>query len=149
MSVPEPVREPQPRVSPWLAICPPGTLELDARKIDLRRAQAEIEQLTPELPVVLIDQRPFSRRKLRRLALRLGVEVEREFIVLPTLGHPIVVIDDTGAAVRHFWTGIATVPPGLALTALPASALLDLARRLPWSWTGAATPSRVLVGRRP
>ena len=149
MSVPEPALEPQPRLSPWLAICPLGTLELDARTLDLRKADAEIDQLTPELPVVLIDQRPFSRRKLRRLARRLGVEVEREFIVLPTLGNPIVLIDDTQAAVRQFWTTIATVPPGLAITAVPASALLDLARRLPWSWTGAATPSRVLLGRRP
>lgn len=148
MSLPEPAREPHPRLSPWLALCPLGTLELDARTLDLRKADAEIDQLTPELPVVLIDQRPFSRRRLRRLARRLGVEVEREFIVLPTLGNPIAVIDDTEAAVRHFWTAIATVPPGLAITALPASALLEVARRLPWSWTGAAAPGRALVGRR-
>jgi hypothetical protein len=135
--------------SPWMTLCPLGTLEIDARTIDDERIDYVSDQLKPELPVVLIDQRPFSRRRLRRLARELSIEIEREFVVLPTLGRPIVLIDDTEPAVRHFWTTIATVPPGLAASAVPASALLSLARRLPWSWTGAAAPGRALVGRRP
>jgi hypothetical protein len=143
MSFPEPAdRFPLTR-PPWMTLCPLGTLEVDARAID-----DIVDELKPDLPVVLIDQRPFSRRRLRRLALRLSIEIEREFIVLPALHRPIVLVDDTEPAVRHFWTSIATIPPGLAFSALPASALLDLARRLPWSWTGAAAPGRVLVGRR-
>jgi hypothetical protein len=67
--------------------------------------------------------------------------------VLPTLVRPMVVIDDTEPAVRHFWSSIATVPPGLVLTAVPASALLGVARHLPWRWTGAAAPGRVVIGR--
>jgi hypothetical protein len=130
-------------MSPWMTLCPLGTLEIDTRTTD-----DVADQLKPDLPVVLIDQRPFSRRRLRRLARELSIEIEREFIVLPTLGRPIVAIDDTASAVRHFWTTIATVPPGLAISAVPASALLSLARRLPWSWTGAAAPGRALVGRR-
>jgi hypothetical protein len=135
MSIPAP---------PWLTLCPFGTLELDSRSIDVGTA----DQLDPHWPVVLIDQRPFSRRRLRRLARTLSIEVEREFIVLPTLRRPLLLIDDTEAAVRHFWSAIATVPPGLALTALPATALLALARFLPWSWTGGIAPGRALVGRR-
>jgi hypothetical protein len=135
--------------SPWMTLCPLGTLEIDARTVDDERIDYVSDQLKPELPVVLIDQRPFSRRRLRRLARELSIEIEREFVVLPTLGRPIVLIDDTEPAVRHFWTTIATVPPGLAASAVPASALLSLARRLPWSWTGAAAPGRALVGRRP
>jgi hypothetical protein len=127
-----------------MMLCPLGTLEIDTRTND-----DIADQLKPDLPVVLIDQRPFSRRRLRRLARELSIEIEREFIVLPTIGRPIVAIDDTEAAIRHFWTAIATVPPGLAISAVPASALLSLARRLPWSWTGAAAPGRALVGRRP
>ena len=144
MSFPEPTGLPRPASSPWLTLCPLGTLEIDARTIDADTA----DQLKPDLPVVLIDQRPFSRRRLQRLARELAIEVEREFIVLPTLRHPLVLVDDTESAVRHFWTAIATVPPGLAITALPASALLGLARILPWSWTGAAAPARALVGTR-
>jgi hypothetical protein len=144
MSFAEPAGPSRLATSPWMTLCPLGTLEIDTRTTD-----DIADQLKPDLPVVLIDQRPFSRRRLRRLARELSIEIEREFIVLPTLGRPIVAIDDTAPAVRHFWTTIATVPPGLAISAVPASALLSLARRLPWSWTGAAAPGRALVGRRP
>jgi hypothetical protein len=128
--------------SPWLLLCPPGTIEIDLRS-------AEHETNLPDVigPVVLKDQRPFSRRRLRLAAARLGLVVEREFVVLPTLVRPMVVIDDTEPAVRHFWSSIATVPPGLVLTAVPASALLGVARHLPWRWTGAAAPGRVVIGR--
>ncbi|MDX6259898.1 MAG: hypothetical protein QOH84_1586 [Kribbellaceae bacterium] len=144
MSFAEPAGQSRIAISPWMALCPLGTLEIDTRTVGADLA----DELKPDLPVVLIDQRPFSRRRLRRLALQLSIEIEREFIVLPALGRPIVLIDDTEPAVRHFWTRIATVPPGLAFSAGPASALLSMARRLPWSWTGAAAPGRALVGRR-
>ncbi|WP_112238785.1 hypothetical protein [Kribbella monticola] len=130
--------------SPWMTLCPLGTVEIDVRSGDVVLAALE-----PDRPVVLVDQRPFSRRRLRRLARRLALEIEHEFIVLPTLRRPIVLVDDTEPSVRHFWTTIATVPPGLAFSVLPASALIGLARRLPWSWTGAAAPGRALLGRRP
>ena len=129
-------------ISPWLQLCPPGTVE-----IDLRTGPVRAHQLSADGPVVLVDQRPGSRRRLRRTARKLGVTLEREFVVLPTLGRPMVVVDDVEEAVRHFWTAVATVPPGLAF-AVPASALLALARRTPWRWTGALAPARVVVGRR-
>lgn len=144
MSFAEPAGQSRLAMSPWMVLCPLGTLEVDTRTIE----EGIADELKPDLPVVLIDQRPFSRRRLRRLALELSIEIEREYIVLPTLRRPIVLIDDTEPAVRHFWTTIATIPPGLAFSAVPASALLSMARRLPWSWTGAAAPGRVLVGRR-
>ena len=118
-------------------------------EIDIRSGPVETHQLSAELPVVLMDHRPLSRRRLRRVARDLGVVLEREFVVLPTIGRPMVVIDDVETAVRHFWTAVATVPPGLAFTAVPASALLGLARRAPWRWTGAIAPGRVVIGRRP
>jgi hypothetical protein len=130
--------------SPWLLLCPPGTVTIDVRTDPVRA-----ELASGELPVVLADQRHFSRRRLRKKARELGVVVEREFVVLPSIERPMVVIDDTAEAIRHFWTAVATVPPGVAVTALPASALLGLVRLLPWRLTGAAAPGRVVVGRRP
>jgi hypothetical protein len=127
---------------PWLALCPPGTVE-----VDVRRGWRAL--MLPEgTPVALLDGRPLGRRRLRRIARRLPMTVERELVVLPSASHPIVVLDDTKAAVRHFWTCVAAVPPGLVLTALPATLVLFLARRLPWSWTGSVAPGRVVVGRR-
>ncbi|NUR99588.1 MAG: hypothetical protein HOV67_30550 [Kribbellaceae bacterium] len=129
-------------ISPWLQLCPPGTVEHD-----LRRGPVDPGQVSADGPVVLMDQHPRSRRRLRRAARELGVVLEREFVVLPTLDRPMVVVDDVEEAVRHFWTAVATVPPGLAF-AVPASAMLALARLTPWRWTGALAPARVVVGRR-
>ncbi|MGW5194877.1 hypothetical protein ACWEOO_36875 [Kribbella sp. NPDC004138] len=142
MTSPETAERIRRPMSPWLQLCPPGTVEHDLRCGPLRA-----DQVSTDGPVVLIDQRPRSRRRLRRTARELGVVVEREFVVLPTLDRPMVVIDDVEEAIRHFWTAVATVPPGLAF-AVPASALLGLARRAPWRWTGALAPARVVVGRR-
>ncbi|TDO48920.1 hypothetical protein EV651_12244 [Kribbella sp. VKM Ac-2571] len=129
-------------ISPWLQLCPPGTVELD-----LRFGPVGAAQLSPDGPVVLLDQRARSRRRLRRTARELGVVLEREFVVLPTLDRPMVVVDDVEEAIKYFWTAVATVPPGFAF-ALPASACLGLARLAPWRWTGALAPARVVVGRR-
>ncbi|MEV6269066.1 hypothetical protein AB0L64_17980 [Kribbella sp. NPDC051936] len=142
MTSPETAERIRRPMSPWLQLCPPGTVEHD-----LRRGPVRADQVSTDGPVVLIDQRPHSRRRLRRTARELGVVVEREFVVLPTLDRPMVVVDDVEEAIRHFWTAVATVPPGLAF-AVPASALLGLARRAPWRWTGALAPARVVVGRR-
>jgi hypothetical protein len=142
MSVSQGAERTSPAASPWLTLCPAGTVEIDAR--DVRGAA---RQRPADTPVVIVDDRPFSRRRLRRLADRLSVVIERELIVLPTVGRPIILVDDTEAAVRHFWTAIATVPPGLAFTALPATAMLGLVRFLPWRWTGAAAPGRAIIGR--
>ncbi|GAA3121624.1 hypothetical protein JOF29_006655 [Kribbella aluminosa] len=129
-------------IAPWLQLCPPGTVG-----IDLRDGPVRADQLSSDGPVVLVDQRPRSRHRLRRTAKELGVVLEREFVVLPTLDRPMVVVDDVEEAVRYFWTAVATVPPGFAF-AVPASAALGLARRAPWRWTGALAPARVVVGRR-
>ena len=144
MTTAEPAREALRPIAPWLQLCPPETTE-----IDIRSGLPAADRVSAEHPIVLLDQRPFSRRRLRRVARELGVLVEREFVVLPSVGRPMVIMDDTKEAVRHFWNAVATVPPGLALTALPASALLGLARLAPWRWTGAVAPGRVVIGRRP
>ncbi|MFY9914161.1 MAG: hypothetical protein WAK18_05820 [Nocardioidaceae bacterium] len=94
-----------------------------------------------------MDQRFGSRRRLRRLAAQTGVRIERELIVLPTLTKAVVVVDDAPEAVRHFWNHVATVPPGLAILALPARLAVSIGRSLPWTWTGLA-PSHIVVGRR-
>jgi hypothetical protein len=143
MSSPEPADRIRRPISPWLQLCPPGTVEHDLRHGPV----PALSELSADGPVVLLDQRPHSRRRLRRTARELGVVLEREFVVLPTLDRPMVVIDDVEEAIKHFWTAVATVPPGLAF-AVPASALLALARLAPWRWTGALAPARVVVGRR-
>jgi hypothetical protein len=132
------------RAAPWLVFCPVGTAE-----IHVRHGWRAVRGLPARTPVVLVDSRPASRGRLRRIARKLSITVERELIVLPTASNPIVVLDDTRDAVRHFWRSVAAVPPGLAAASLPATLLLRAALALPWTWTGAIAPGRVLLGTRP
>ncbi|MGH3445761.1 MAG: hypothetical protein ACRDPB_10340 [Nocardioidaceae bacterium] len=137
-------RPPSERLAgaPWLALCVPGAVQLRDP------SSSELRALPPGSAVVLVSDRPLSRRRLRASARRAGVVVERELIVLPSTAHPVAAVDDTGSAVRHFWQAVAAVPPGLALSAAPAALGLRLARAVPWRWTGAVAPGRVLIGRR-
>lgn len=128
--------------TPWRALCPPRTVEL--RDPDL----PALQRLPSGTPVALLSDRVGSRDRLRRLARRAGVRIERELVVVPSTTSPIVTLDDTEAAVRHFWTSVAAVPPGLTWTGAPATVALLAARHAPWRCTGAALPGRVLVGTR-
>jgi hypothetical protein len=129
--------------SPWNLLCPAGTVFNRADE-----GWQRLRRLATGTRVAVSDDRLGSRWRLRRLARRGRLVVERELILLPSSTQPVAVVDDTPSAVSHFWRSVATVPPGLAFTALPAAALLSLVRRLPWSWTGAIVPGRVLIGRR-
>ena len=132
------------RSRPWLLLAPEGAVSVPAAH--LRRPDD-----VPPAPISLVvcSSHPGGRRRLRRRARRAGLVVTRELIVLPTLRHPIVVLDDNAASVGDFWASIAAVPPGLARSATVAGACLRLARRAPWRWTGALAPGHVLIGRAP
>lgn len=89
-----------------------------------------------------------ARRRLRRAARRAGIVLERELIVVPSTRHPVVLVDDHPDAVRSFWDTVVAPPPGLARGWLPVTLAIGLGRRLPWAWTGAVAPGRVVVGRK-
>lgn len=128
--------------APWRAFCPACVVEL--RDPDLKTLQ----DLRWGTPVVLLTDAPFSRPRLRRLARRAGICIDRELIAVPSTTSSLVLVDDDESAVRHFWASVATVPPGLTRSSAPATLLLMLARILPWGLTGAVAPGRVLIGRR-
>ena len=86
--------------------------------------------------------------RLRSRARRAGIRIDRELIVLPTTASPIVVLDNSEAAVQHFWSSVAAVPPGVTWAGAPASLALLLARRAPWRLTAAVAPGRVMIGCR-
>lgn len=133
--------------APWMVLCPPGMVLVDA--LDGRRRRRALGTLASGDRIGLTANRPLSRWRLRRIAATTGLLIERELIVLPTLSRPILVVDDKDTSVDYLWGSVATVPPGLAWTAVPAAIALRLARMLPWSWTGAVAPGRVVIGRLP
>jgi hypothetical protein len=107
-----------------------------------------LRDLPPGDRVVLMSDRPLSRWTLRRTARRAGLSIERELVAIPSTRRPRVVLDDSPAAVRHLWTRVAVVPPGVAALAGGAELLLRAMRSAPPSWTGALAPGRLVVGRR-
>ena len=130
------------RRSPWRTLCPRHVLEF--RDPDVR----ELQRLPSGTAVALVADRWMSRRRLRRRAALAGVVVERELIVVPSTTSPLMVLDDDRTAVRHFWAAVAAAPPGVTWAHGPLSLVLLGMRALPWTWTGAVAPGRVLVGSR-
>lgn len=128
--------------APWRVLGPAHAVEVR----NPRRRQ--LRALAPGTPVCLVQDRPWARRRLRRLCRRAGIVLERELVAVPSTRHPIVLVDDQEPAVRHFWASVVTTPPGITRGWLPATLLVRFGRRLPWTWTGAVAPGRVVLGTR-
>ena len=133
---------------PWAVLCPEGTVFIDVGEVGVRAAMTRLRSLPAGIPVALNEDHALSRLRLRLLARGAGVRVQRELVVLPRCADPVVVLDDAEASVRRFWSGFAAVPPGVDRAVLPASLAVWLAARMPWSWTGAVAPGRLVLGRR-
>ena len=128
--------------APWRALDQPDSVELR----NPRRRQ--LMALAPGTAVCLVQDRPFGRRHLRALCRRADVVVGRELLAVPSTRRPIVLVDDQLPAVHDFWESVITVPPGITRGWLPATVLIRVCRQLPWTWTGAVAPGRVVLGTR-
>ncbi len=104
--------------------------------------------LAPGTRVCLVQDGPFVRRSLRAACRRAGIVVDRELLAVPSTRRPIVLVDDKEPAVHDFWDSVVTVPPGITRGWLPATVLIRVCGRLPWTWTGAVAPGRVVLGTR-
>jgi hypothetical protein len=76
------------------------------------------------------------------------VRIDRELVALPSADRPLVLFDDDARSVARFWTGVAAIPPAPGWVTAPATLVLAVAARVPWQWTGALAPGRVLIGER-
>jgi hypothetical protein len=135
----------------WWAVMPPGAIRIDVPRSRLgrRRLPERLHELALGQPVVLCDPAPGSPRRCRRLAAAAGLEIDREYLLLPSIQAPVYMVQDRPAALSYLWSAILTVPPGGARSAL----LFDIALRLtrwfaPWKLVGRAAP-RVVLARRP
>ena len=135
--------DPDLATCPWLALGAPDVLQL-------RRPHGRaVRKLPSGSRVCLVEDRFPSRLRLRRVARSNRLQVERELVVLPSIRHPLVLLDDDEATVGRFWGSVATVPPGLGASAFAVQALLRVCRALPWRWTGALAPGRAVIGTLP
>ena len=134
----------EPAREPWAVLCPRGAVTVPVG----RAARAALAALPPGSPVAVVSNRPCSRRSLRDLCDSADVRVDRELVALPSADRPLVLLDDDAASVGRFWTTVAAVPPAPGWVTAPATVVLAVAARLPWTWTGALAPGRVLIGVR-
>jgi len=124
----------------------PGDLIIEPRRRTERR---RIADLPPGASVVLTDDRPGARIRLRRDAARLGLQISKEYIVLPSWRRPSFVVEDHPTTLAWLWTTLATVPPGVSRGSLLMSVAVTAGRhRLVLAAVGGVAPGRVVIASR-
>lgn len=109
-----------------------------------------IDALAPGSRVIMCDDRPGSRVRLRRKAARLGLQIQREYVVLPSWRRASFVVEDHPTTLAWLWVTLATIPPGVSRGSLLAEgALRGGRRRLVLAVAGAVAPGRVVIACRP
>lgn len=134
---------------PWQVLTPPGTVRVDVPFgwRAGRALQRKIRAWPPGTVVALCGGG--TRRRWRRFAAGAGLDVEREYLIFPSLRTPHFLVDDRPRAVTYFWSTLLTVPPGSGTRSALASFFIFVTRALaPWSLVRALTPVRLAVARR-
>lgn len=130
----------------------PGDLIIEPRRRAERHGSLPpggIASLPTGSRVVLTDDRPGGRIRLRRKAARLGLEVSREYVVLPSWRRPSFVVEDHPTTLAWLWTTLATVPPGISRGSLLAEVVVRAGRhRLVLAAVGSLAPGRVVITSR-
>lgn len=135
----------------WRVLVPRGTLPVDVpRGGGKRRAvESRVRSLPSGTPVMLLARSFGSLRRCRSFADAAGLEVEGEYLPLPSTRAAAYLIENAPESVAYFWTTLATAPPGARGLSAPIEVLLKLARDvIPWSLLGAMAPGCAVVGRR-
>ena len=136
----------QEPVPPWAVLVPGSATSIDVRTQRTEQCLRQIAVLPPEAWVSIVDDRPLSRLRLRRLAHRAGLVIERELIVLRTADGAAAVVEDVGPAPGRARS--LSAPPFSGGSAVAPAVPLWLVRTLPWSWTRWLASDRVLLARR-
>jgi hypothetical protein len=125
-------------------LAPPGTTRLPAGGVRARwEAIRSIRALPPGSSVLVWG----PARSCRRLARSGGIEIEREFIAIPSVRSPLYLVERAPGPINYFCSTLLTLPPGASVLAPFGEALLTLVRAVRRSpWIGSILPGRVMVG---
>jgi hypothetical protein len=121
-------------------------VDVGSGPLAVRRAIAELRALPGGTPVVLLDGRPGGRLRARRIASAGAMDIDRQYVAIPSLRQAIVMAEDSRDSLRWACRSLVASPPGITW----AHVLLDTAiKLLRWrpemlSWVAAG---RVVVGR--
>jgi len=130
----------------WRVVAPAGAVRVD---VDLRGRPAGAARpgLAPGTPVALCASGLVARRRVRRAASRAGIQVDREYVALPSAASPAFLVEDGTAALDYFRTRILAAPPGMTTLAGVAEVAIRALRVLPVAVLSALAPGRVAIGR--
>lgn len=134
----------------WLAVSPDGAVrvELERSRAKRRVAQRTVRDLPAGTPVVLSAAAPGATRRCRAFASIAGVELEREYLALPSAAAPAYLVEDAPGPVVVLMGSVLAAPPGTPF-ARTVDAGLALVRALrPWRVIRLLAPGRVVVGWR-
>jgi hypothetical protein len=90
----------------------------------------EVGALAAGSQVIVCSPAPFARRRCRRFASAAGIDIQREYLALPTPGAPAYLVEDCPAATTYFLRSIVVPPPGRLWTG-PVRMCLSAVSRLP------------------
>lgn len=90
----------------------------------------QVGALAAGSPVVVCSPAPFARRRCRRFASAAGIDIDREYLALPTAGAPAYLVEDAPAAIAYFVRSIIVPPPGRIWTT-PLRLCVSVVARLP------------------
>lgn len=125
----------------WSVLTPETGVHLDARRLTRQACVRQLLGLSPGSWVSVVDDRPLSRIRLRRLARCGGLVVVHELIVLPTPERPVLIVDEPVPG-RHRQPGHRSV---VAAPGWRTAVVLSL---LGWSWGRWLLRPRVMVAQR-
>ncbi len=134
----------------WLAVSPDGAVRVhvDRSRAKRRVMQQTARELPPGTPVVLSASAPGAIRRCRAFASGAGIELQREYLALPSASAPGYLVEDAPASIEVLVGSVLATPPGTPFSSA-VDAGLGIVRALrPWRLIRAVAPGRVAVGRR-
>jgi hypothetical protein len=128
---------------------PVGAVEVDLPRSRARRelAAEKVAALPAGTPVVLCAAGAFARRRCRRFAHDVGIEVRREYLALPSAAAPAYLIDDAPQPIRVFIEHALVAPPGVRVSLSADLGVAFLRSFTPTRFLRLVAPGRVVVGR--
>jgi hypothetical protein len=128
---------------------PVGAVEVDLPRSRARRelAAEKVAALPAGTPVVLCASGAFARRRCRRFAHDVGIEVRREYLALPSAAAPAYLIDDAPQPIRVFIEHALVAPPGVRVSLSADLGVAFLRSFTPTRLLRLVAPGRVVVGR--
>ena len=131
----------------WRLLAPADAVvvEVPSRPLAVGSTARRVRALPAGSPVVLLDYRPGSRRT-HRVAAASALTIDREYVALPSLRAPIVVVEDSNDALRWACRSLVAPPPGSTWAHGLVHTAVAVARRQPGLFARLAA-GRVAVGR--